>query len=116
MTAGEVLGLLRIALLVALVLAVLVRIRNASTERERAEEALVTHVKFVASLNPYAFLLGRVVEARVYEASRWERMVVVAVSWKGAICVRPEADPLASARWISKEAAPERVRMIGKES
>lgn len=62
--------------------------------------------------NPYAHLLGKTVEAKVYEASEWERMVVVAVSWHGAVAVRPERDPQTTARWIRKELAPYRVREV----
>lgn len=60
--------------------------------------------------NPYARLLGRVVEAKVYEGSEWESMVVVAVSWKGSVAVRPTRDLSAKARWIRKERVPQRVR------
>lgn len=63
-------------------------------------------------VNEHARLLGRTVMAKVYEGSPWERMVVVAVSWKGAIAVRPEWDPEARARWIRKDVAPQRVREI----
>lgn len=63
-------------------------------------------------VNEHAHLLGRTVMAKVYEGSAWERMVVVAVSWKGAIAVRPEWDPEARARWIRKDVAPQRVREI----
>ena len=63
-------------------------------------------------LNPYAHLLGRVVEVKVYQASDWERMVVVAVSWHGAVCVRRVADMESRGRWIRKELAPDRVREI----
>ena len=62
--------------------------------------------------NPYAHLLGRTVEARVYEGSDWERMVVVAVSWRGAVCVRPERDLETMGRWIRKDLTPTRVREI----
>lgn len=69
-------------------------------------------LKSVTPKNPYAHLLGRVVEARVYEASDWERMIVVAVSWKGAVAVRRVADPDSKARWIRKDVTKERVRMV----
>ena len=62
--------------------------------------------------NQHARLLGKTVEAKVYEGSKWERMVVVAVSWKGAVAVRPEWDQEAKARWIHKDKAPYRVREI----
>ena len=63
-------------------------------------------------LSPFAHLLGKTVEAKVYEASEWERMVVVAVSWQGAVCVRPEGDMRTKGRWIRKEVVPSRVREI----
>ena len=62
--------------------------------------------------NPHAHLLGRTVEARVYEASKWERMVIVAVSWRGAVCVRPSRDMSAPGRWIPKQFVPQRVREV----
>lgn len=62
--------------------------------------------------NPHARLLGRTVEVKVYEGSEWERMVVVAVSWQGAVAVRPEHDPYVRARWIPKDKAPNRVREV----
>ena len=62
--------------------------------------------------NPYAHLLGKTVEAKVYEASEWERMVVVAVSWRGAVCVRPEHDLGTIGRWIKKDLTPTRVREV----
>ena len=62
--------------------------------------------------NPHARLLGRVVEARIYEASDWERVVVVAVSWKGGVCVRPMRDMEAPGRWIRKQLVPDRVREV----
>lgn len=69
-------------------------------------------IKSVTPKNPYAHLLGKVVEAKVYEASSWERMVVVAVSWKGAVAVRRVSDPEGKARWIRKNQTRERVRMV----
>ena len=63
-------------------------------------------------LNPHAHLLGKTVEARVYEASDWERMVVVAVSWKGGVCVRRASDPDGRGRWIKKAFVPDRVREV----
>ena len=63
-------------------------------------------------VNPYARLLGKTVEAKVYEGSDWERMVIIAVSWKGAVCVRRELDMVAPGRWIHKSKVPCRVREI----
>lgn len=74
-------------------------------------------MRVLASLcaeNPHARWLGRTVEARVYEGSDWERMVVVAVSWKGSLAVRPERDMQTKARWIRKQLVGERVREIGE--
>ena len=62
--------------------------------------------------SPYARLLGRTVDAKVYEGSKWERMVVVAVSWRGAVAVRPVSDLSARARWIHKNHVPQRVREL----
>lgn len=66
----------------------------------------------MALRNPYAHLLGKTVEAKVYEGSEWERMVIVAVSWKGAVAVRPVYDLETKARWIHKDKVPDRVREI----
>lgn len=63
-------------------------------------------------LNPHAHLLGKVVEAKVYEASEWELMVVVAVGWHGAVCVRPLSDMRYGGRWIRSELAPSRIREV----
>ena len=62
--------------------------------------------------NPHARMLGREVEARTHRRARWERCVVVAVSWKGAVCVRTTRNPQAPGRWIPKELAGERVREV----
>lgn len=64
------------------------------------------------ALNKYAHLLGRTVEAKVYEASSWERMVIVAVSWQGAVCVRPVRDMRTKGRWIRKNLVPSRIREL----
>ena len=69
-------------------------------------------LKSVTPKNPYAHLLGKEVEAKVYEGSEWERMVIVAVSWKGAVAVRRVADSESKARWIRKDVTRERVRMV----
>lgn len=62
--------------------------------------------------NPYAHLLGAEVEVRKYEASDWERCVVTAVSWHGAVCVRRQHD--AKGFWVDSERAPTHVREIGE--
>ena len=61
--------------------------------------------------NKHAHMLGRVVQAKVYEGSNWEPMVIVAVSHKGSVAVRPVSDPECSARWIHKSKVPKRVRL-----
>lgn len=98
-------GLVAYCLGATAVMALLVR---AST-RSRAPEH---DQKQPQALNKYAHLLGKTVEAKVYEASKWERMVVVAVSWQGAVCVRPERDMRTKARWIRKELVPSRIREL----
>lgn len=65
----------------------------------------------MAMLNPHAHLLGRVVEARPHRRSDWVRCRVVAVSWKGAVCVRQMGRDVPG-RWIHKSLAPDRVRLI----
>ncbi len=62
--------------------------------------------------NKFGLLLGRTVEAKVYDGSKWERMVIVAVSWRGAVAVRPEWDLETKARWIPKCKVAERVRAV----
>lgn len=66
------------------------------------------------AMNPHARLLGQVVEAKIYEASDWERMVVVAVSWEGAVCVRRLSNMRGRGRWIPKDKAPHRVREVAR--
>ena len=52
--------------------------------------------------------LGRKCMARVGNEKEWHERTVVAVSHKGAVCVRrPDAK---RGKWISKEEVPERVR------
>lgn len=103
---------LAIVILIAAVIILfdaLIRERRMTRLLEQHESALM---RDPYECNPYAYLLGREIEAKVYEASRWERMVVVAVSWRGAVCVRPTYDLEARGRWISKDLAPERVREV----
>lgn len=65
------------------------------------------------AMNPHARLLGQVVEARIYEASDWERCVVVAVGWHGAVCLRREDNQGTPGRWIPSYLAASRVREVG---
>ena len=78
--------------------------RNASDLAEQLSRRQFT--------SPYAHYLGRTVEVKVYAASRWERMVVVAVSWHGAVAVRPATDLKTRARWIRADLVPDRVREV----
>lgn len=92
------------ALLSVVILACVIRVAcpNDSGKQERP----------TVPLNPHAHLLGKVVEAKVYEASEWELMVVVAVGWHGAVCVRPLSDTSYRGRWIRSELAPSRIREV----
>lgn len=71
-----------------------------------------------AQANPYARLLGRTVLVKKHDASEWEPCVVVAVSWKGAVRVRRISemtdDGHGNGFWIRKDAAPYRVREVGR--
>lgn len=58
--------------------------------------------------NEHAYLLGRIVTARKYEASRWERYRVVAVSWRGNLRLRSLTDP-SDAFWMDVTKRPERL-------
>lgn len=58
-----------------------------------------------AALNPHAPRLGRACEVR--NRGRWVPCTVVAVSWKGALCVRERCG---GTWWIRKDQVEERVR------
>lgn len=55
--------------------------------------------------NPYAHMLGRVMEVRKYEASDWEPCVVVAVGWHGSVCVRRICDLDRPGFWVQSDRA-----------
>lgn len=58
----------------------------------------------------YGALLGRRCMVRKGDGT-WRECVVIAVSWKGAMCVRNTADGSGRhGKWIPKESVPERVR------
>ena len=63
--------------------------------------------------NENAYLLGKVVEAKRYEASDWERYLVVCVSWHGNLRLRPlgETDPR-YAFWLDESKRATRLREI----
>ncbi len=66
--------------------------------------------------NEHGRMLGRIVDAKMYEGSEWERAIVVAVGWRGAMCVRPMRDIGAHGRWIRKDLVPHRVREVANET
>ena len=88
--------------------ALLIYARRITTDWHEAAERL-ERMQFT---NKYAYLLGRTMEVKVYEGSKWERMVIVAVSWHGGVAVRPVRDPELKAHWIRKDLVPHRVREI----
>ena len=55
--------------------------------------------------NEHAYLLGRIVTARKYEASRWARYRVVCASWQGNLRLRSLEDP-DDAFWLPMEKRP----------
>lgn len=64
-------------------------------------------------INPHAHLLGRVVEARKYEISDWERYIVCAVGWHGSVCLRDVDDPDRKGFWVHGAVAmPDRFREV----
>ena len=63
------------------------------------------------TLNPYAHLLGRVVEAQRYEGGEWSQYVVVAVGWHGSMCLRSLTEPTRNGFWLHRWEA-DRVREI----
>jgi hypothetical protein len=62
--------------------------------------------------NEHAHMLGKVVEARKYDGSDWERCVVVAVSWHGSLCVRPCAELERRGWWMDAKRAATHVREV----
>ena len=67
-----------------------------------------------ACASRYAWLLGREVEARVYEGRGWERYVVVAVGWHGSICVRRAEAPDRRGWWVKRWAWEGNLRVDGE--
>lgn len=102
-------ALLALACLGGVCASLLGSLREDGMTRERLDEILSLTMR----LNPHAPMLGREVEALFYKGSKyWERCIVVAVSWKGAVCVRKAAYPTAKGNWISKDEVRDRVREI----
>ena len=54
---------------------------------------------------------GERVLVKKYEASDWELATVVAVSWHGAVCVRPEGEE--KGYWIKQVMTETRVKRLG---
>lgn len=64
--------------------------------------------------NPHARMLGRVVEARKYEAYDWEPCVVVGVGWHGSLGLRKLSELDRRGFWIKHNQVPTHVREIGE--
>ena len=102
--------------LVPIVLALLATIVLMAKALRDKDDEIARESRKIAELyhmlphNEHANMLDRVVRAKVYEGSNWEAMLVVAVSHKGAVAVRPVMYQDAPARWISKEHVADRVR------
>ena len=89
------------------------RLHEEKAEMVRAYANLASrHVRAMRDMpaNEHAKMLGRTVEARTSDGAKWREMVVVAVSWKGALAVRPTSEPDKPARWIHKSKVDEWVR------
>ena len=105
--------MIRIIAYLAFCIAVMCCLVSAAVARKKqSRQWLDQRATAETAMNVYAHLLGKTVLARVYEASEWERMVVVAVSWRGAVCVRPESDLQTVGRWIRKELVPYRIQEL----
>lgn len=66
--------------------------------------------------NPFSHWLDRECWVRPCARETWRRHVIIAVSHKGAICVRERARQDQKGYWIKKENVPQRMRFsIGKD-
>ena len=65
--------------------------------------------------NQYADWLGRECWVRPTSRPNWRRHVVVAVSWKGAVCVRDASRMDGDGYWIKKQSVPFRVLFYDPE-
>ncbi len=92
---------------VALVIGVLLGVALMAGVRVRPEES---------PCDVYREWLGRECWVRPCSRIAWRRCVVVAVSWRGAVCVR-DADRVHedSGRWIKKQSVGWRVRWDAPE-
>lgn len=67
-------------------------------------------VVYGAAENPFAWMLGRRVRARKYEACEWELCDVIAVSWHGSVCLRRVCDPDGKGFWVKANRVQTHVR------
>lgn len=96
-------------LLMATVGALCAWVDKVTRERDELSELLLRHVKLMTEENPHSFLLGKTIEVRCRKGSdEWEKVNVVAVSWKGGLCVRPVDG--SKSRWIDKRNVREMVQ------
>lgn len=98
-----------------LVIAISASITYLISSYERETKAMMGANKTLIGLiptNQYARFLGEEVMAKVYEASDWERCVIVAISWHGSVCVRPADDLATKGRWIHHAFARGRIKGI----
>lgn len=66
--------------------------------------------------NEHARMLDETVDAKVRERDEWQPMLVVAVSHKGSLAVRPVSEPGRAAKWIPARLVEKRVRTCKSES
>ncbi len=62
------------------------------------------------ALRGWPYACGEKVLVKKYEGSDWEMGTVVAVSWHGSVCVRPEGQERGI--WMRPEKAETRVRRV----
>ena len=60
----------------------------------------------------WAYRLGERVLVRKYDASDWEMATVVAVSWRGAACVRLDGQVDRKGFWVDKSRAETHIRRL----
>lgn len=104
--------LIPLMLVIAISASITYLISSYNNELRALQGANKTLIRFIPT-NQYARYLGEEVLAKVYEASDWERCVIVAISWHGSVCVRPADDLATKGRWIHH--AFERGRIKGIE-
>lgn len=103
--------LIPLMLIIAISASVTYLISSYNNELRALQGANKTLIRFIPS-NQYARYLGEEVLAKVYEASDWERCVIVAISWHGSVCVRPADDLATKGRWIHHAFARGRIKGI----